>query len=84
MIDRRFLFLLYTSPLFCSLHFIKNLIHFNPIKINSYRLNTTMEISFFFFVYTYQYNNNGLPNSGVVTQGLPGHPTTSSNLNFSY
>lgn len=35
-------------------------------------------------VYTYQYNNNGLPKSAVVTQGLPGQPTTTSNLNFSY
>ncbi len=36
------------------------------------------------FVYTYQYNNNGQPKSAVVTQGLPGQPVTTSNVNFIY
>lgn len=36
------------------------------------------------FVYDYQYNNNGLPKSAVVKQGLPGQPVTTSNLNFIY
>jgi hypothetical protein len=36
------------------------------------------------FVYDYQYNNNGLPKSAVVKQGLPGQPATTSNLNFVY
>jgi hypothetical protein len=36
------------------------------------------------FVYDYQYNNNGLPKSAIVKQGLPGQPVTTSNLNFIY
>lgn len=36
------------------------------------------------FVYDYQYNNNGLPKSAVVKQGLPGDPGTTSNLTFIY
>ncbi|MGZ8551855.1 MAG: hypothetical protein ACXWV8_00535 [Chitinophagaceae bacterium] len=36
------------------------------------------------FVYDYQYNNNGLPKSAIVTKGLPGQSTTTSNLNFTY
>lgn len=36
------------------------------------------------FVYDYQYNNNGLPKTAVVKQGLPGQPAITSNLNFIY
>jgi len=36
------------------------------------------------FVYDYEYNNNGLPKSAVVKQGLPGQPATTSNLSFIY
>jgi len=36
------------------------------------------------FVYYYQYNNNGLPKSAMVKQGLPGQPDTTSSLQFTY
>jgi hypothetical protein len=36
------------------------------------------------FVYDYEYNNNGLPKSAVVKQGLPGQTPTTSNLIFTY
>jgi hypothetical protein len=36
------------------------------------------------FVYNYTYNNNGLPKSAVVTQGLPGQPTTTENVEYIY
>lgn len=36
------------------------------------------------FVYEYQYNNNGLPKTGVVTQGLPGEPPVINNISFIY
>jgi hypothetical protein len=35
-------------------------------------------------VYNYTYNEKGLPKSAVVTQGLPGQPTTTVNLNYTY
>jgi len=35
-------------------------------------------------VYNYTYNTNGLPKSAIVTQGLPGQPPTTSNLDFTY
>ncbi len=36
------------------------------------------------FVYEYQYNNNGLPASASVKQGLPGQSGSDSQLHFSY
>ena len=36
------------------------------------------------FVYTYTYNDKGLPKTGKVTQGLPGQATTVSDINFIY
>jgi hypothetical protein len=36
------------------------------------------------FVYDYQYNDNGLPKSGTLKQGLPGEPGTTSNVSFTY
>jgi hypothetical protein len=35
-------------------------------------------------VYNYTYNEKGLPKTAVVTQGLPGQPTTTVNLNYTY
>ncbi len=36
------------------------------------------------FVYDYEYNNNGLPKSAVVKQGLPGQPPVTNNVSFIY
>lgn len=36
------------------------------------------------FVYDYEYNNNGLPKSAVVKQGLPGQQPATSNVSFIY
>lgn len=36
------------------------------------------------FVYNYTYNANGLPKSAVVTQGLPGQPPATSNVQYIY
>jgi hypothetical protein len=35
-------------------------------------------------VYNYTYNEKGLPKTAVITQGLPGQPTTTVNLNITY
>lgn len=36
------------------------------------------------YVYTYQYNDKGLPKSAVVKQGLPGQPPVTTNQTFTY